>query len=43
MQAALREDNLKLNEMEQALAVMSKLKTLVLGMTHFVSLSGLDD
>ena len=43
MQAALREEQLKLNEMEQAVAVMSKLKKLVLGMTYDVSLSGLDD
>ena len=43
MQDGAREEKLKLNEMEQALAVMSRLKTLVLGMTYDVSLSGLDD
>ena len=43
MQDGLREEELKLNEMEQALAVMSKLKKLVLGMAYDVSLSGLDD
>ena len=42
MQAGVREEELKLNAMKQALAVMSKLKKLVLGM-YFVSLSGLDD
>ena len=42
MQAVLREEKLKLDEMEKALAVMSKLKTLVLGMNYDVSLSGLD-
>ena len=42
MQGGLREEKLKLDEMEQALAVMRKLKKLVLEMSHDVSLSGLD-
>ena len=40
MQAVLGEEELKLNEMEKALAVISKLKKLVLEMSHDVSLSG---
>ena len=43
MQDGAREEKLKLNEMEQALAVMSRLKKLVLGMNYDVSLSDLDD
>ena len=43
MQGGLREEKLKLNEMKQALAVMSELKKLVLGMSYEVSLSGLGD
>ena len=43
MQAGLREERLKLNEMEQALALMSRLEKLVLGRNYDVSLSGLDD
>ena len=35
----MREEELKLNEMEQALAGMSGLETLVLGMYNDVSLS----
>ena len=42
MQAGLREQKLKLDEMEQALAMMNRLERLVLGISH-VSLSGLDD
>ena len=42
MQVGLGEEKLKLNKMEQALAVMSRLKKLVLRMIH-VSLSGLDE
>ena len=42
MQAGLREDKLKLNEMEQALTLMSRLEKLVLGIYN-VSLSGLYD
>ena len=42
MQRGLSEEKLKLDEMEQALALMSGLETLVLGIIH-VSLSGLDD
>ena len=34
----MREEELKLNEMEQALAGMSRLETLVLGMPEDVSL-----
>ena len=37
------EEELKLHEMEQALAVMSRLEKLVLGTNCAVSLSGLDD
>ena len=43
MQGGLREEKVKLDEMEQALTVMSRLETLVLGMNYDVSLSGLDD
>ena len=43
MQGGVREEKLKLDEMEQALAVMSKRKKLVLGMNYGVSLSGLED
>ena len=39
MQARWREEKLKLNEMEQTLAVMSRPEKLVLGTSH-VSLSG---
>ena len=42
MQRGLREEELKLNEMEQALTLMSRLEKLVLGMIP-VSLCGLDD
>ena len=38
MQDGVREEYLKLNEMEQALAGMSGLETLVLGMDFHVSL-----
>ena len=38
MQDEVREEELKLNEMEQALTGMSRLETLVLGMGHGVSL-----
>ena len=43
MQGGAREEELKWDEMEQALAVMNRLEKLVLGMTYDVSLSGLDD
>ena len=38
MQRGVREEDLKLNEMEQALAGMSRLEKVVLGMWHDVSL-----
>ena len=38
MQYGVREDELKLNEMEQTLAGMSRLEKLVLGMSRDVSL-----
>ena len=38
MQYGVREEELMLNEMEQALAGMSRLKKMVLGMTPHVSL-----
>ena len=38
MQDGVREEELKLNEMEQALAGMSRLETLELGMSSHVSL-----
>ena len=43
MQAGLREEELKWDEMEEALTAMNRLEKLVLGMTYDVSLSGLDD
>ena len=38
MQDGVREQELKLNEMEQAVTWMSRLETLVLGMSPHVSL-----
>ena len=38
MQDGVREEDLKLDEMEQALSGMSRLETLVLGMSPHVSL-----
>ena len=38
MQYGVREEKLKLNEMEQALAGMSRLEKMVLGMSRHVSL-----
>ena len=38
MQDGVREEELELNEMEQALAGMSRLEKMVLGLSHRVSL-----